>query len=201
MRDKTRNAIRKGGVGGLVAEWGGHNLDGFHKVYLAAAADKNRPAHSAQFFEQLLAQMGDAAALLAVKIDGEVVGGTIVLFAGNVLIYPFQASTEAANRLFAPNSFMIWELVKASEARGIQRIDMGESQPGGGVFRFKRNFGGAPAPVYYTQVTGASAPVGSPTAGTGRSRLGRLRDAVFAASPQWGKRRLALARGRRGRLV
>ena len=214
LRDKTRNTIRKGTRAGLVAEWGGHNLSAFYELYASTFTEKGRAVHSWRFFQRLFAELPGNSALLAAKVDGIMVGATVVLFSGSVLHYPFQVASNTANRSLAPSSFMVWELVQEAVRRGISRIDMGESQPGSGAYRFKLHFGGRPAPIHYYRLTpgrhgesrrGGSralrAVVLSAIPAQSRRRLAALRAASVGALPLKARRRLAVARAGRGRIL
>ena len=148
----------------------------------------------------MFAALGERADLLVAKRGGESVAGTVVLRTAATAMYPFQAARPDVLPL-APNPLMVWTVAKDCIARGIGLLDMGEAVEGGSIYRFKKNFGGEPVPVYYYASDAVS--VGQPTAAVPQRSisLGRFRRGLLAASPLALRKRAGIRRTRRGRII
>ena len=49
----------------------------------------------------------------------------------------------------SPNQLLLWEMLKYCMTNGIKNLDLGESEEGSGVYKFKIWFGGKPEEVIY----------------------------------------------------
>jgi hypothetical protein len=199
LRDKTRNAVRKGGNSGLTVEWDAARLAEFYRVYLGLMASKDRPAHALGFFLSIFRNLPDNARLMTVHADGRLVGGSIVLCTPTTHMSTFQAAAAGANARYNATTFMEWEMARRAMAEGVRWLDMGESTPGSGTYKFKTNFGGKPRQVHYLRRgpdAAATERAGKPEA-KGPSR----KELLLQRSPMWLKERVALWRGRRGRII
>jgi len=145
---KTRNTVRKAEKSGVSVHQGREHLSEFYDIYANALARKGFAIHAPAFFHSMARNLGDRFDLLVARREGEIVGGTIIVKGPGVAMYPFQAAKPETVSL-AVIPLMVWKLITYCAERGIFHIDMGESSPGSGTFRFKKNFGGAPTPLYY----------------------------------------------------
>ena len=194
LRDKTRNAVRKGGKAGLEIDWSTKRLEEFYPVYLGLMASRNRPAHSLTFFRNIFRQLPDHARLLTAHAEGRLIGGTVVLCTTAIHMSAFQAAAPNGNAHYNVTAFMEWEIARRAIADGVRRLDMGESTTGSGTYKFKTNFGGSPCEVQYLSY---------PARGSGKAAPGAKKKlvALLENSPKWLKVRLALWRGQRGRII
>lgn len=154
LRNKTRNLIRKADKADVEIDRGAEHLDAFYPIYAEHLASMGVPIHPVDFIAAILDEFGDRAELVVARSEGRVIGGTVALYGDRMGIYPIQSSRLRSLDL-APNQRMIWEVMKTCIERGIEALDMGEATKGGGVYDFKKNFGGAPQPVYYYTINGA----------------------------------------------
>ncbi|MDA1347825.1 MAG: GNAT family N-acetyltransferase [Chloroflexi bacterium] len=205
LRSKTRNMLRKAVAGGLVAERGFHNLDGFYDIYASLMLDKKITLLSKGLFRALAHSLGPDAELISAKKDSRIVGGVLVLFGSEVATYPWQASAPDAHDL-APNQFLIWEALKSCRERGISMLDMGECTVGGSVYLFKKNFGGRPLNVhYYESPPGYWANGRKSALANGRRLTGvvaaRIASRLANNSPAWARRRVGPWIKAKGRIV
>ena len=156
---KSRNLVRKAQKAGVEVHSSPEHLDDVCRIYERHMVAMGVSIHRRSFFQRVLEALDDDAELLVATHEGRVIGGTLVLYAPHVAIYPYQtAAGEHMDK--APNQIMIWETMRAAARRGIERLDMGESQRGGSTYRFKHNFGGEDVDVhYYHPLRPAPAPV------------------------------------------
>jgi predicted N-acyltransferase len=145
---KTRNTVRKAEKSGVSVHQGREHLSEFYDIYANSLARKGFAIHTPEFFRSMARNLGDRFDLLVARHEGEIVGGTIVVKGPGVAMYPFQAAKPEMVSL-AVIPLMVWKLMAYCAERGIFHIDMGESSPGSGTFKFKKNFGGDPTPLYY----------------------------------------------------
>ena len=153
LRKKTRYTIRRAAQSGIEIRQGFEHLPGFYAAYEARMAEKCLSIHGFSFFEQMAKLLGDRAVLLVATKDSRVLGGMIFLLSAETAAYQFNATFSDALPL-GVNHLLMWEAIRDFIGRGITHLDLGESQPGGGVYEFKTiQFGGEPTDVFYYDVT------------------------------------------------
>lgn len=205
LRSRSRRMIRKGTASGLVAERGFHNLHQFYDIYVALMLDKKIRVHARRFFAQVAESIGSESELIVAKKDGEVVGGIFLLFGAGIATYPWVCSRPDSLAL-SPNQFLLWEAIRSCLARGIFTLDMGECTIGGGVYQFKKTFGGRPRDVhYYQSPPGYWANGRKSGPATGRRLTGvvaaRIASKLANSSPAWARRRVGPWMRAKGRIV
>ena len=152
LRGKTRNMIRKARQNDLVVERGFDNLPDFYDIYCTDMFDKGLGIHPFSFFKGIADELSDDSDLIVARHDGRAIAGILVAFAKDAATYPFNVSLKDSQQ-YAPNPLLLWEALLACVERGVSLLDMGESNEGSSVYRFKKNFGGTPRDVFY-YVTG-----------------------------------------------
>ncbi len=203
LRDKTRNAVRKGAKAGLRIDWDTAHLADFHAIYLDLMASRQRPAHSLAFFRCIFRHLPQYARLLTAHAAEGLVGGTIVLCTPSMHMSTFQAAAANANSRYNATTFMEWEMACSAIAAGAKRLDMGESTLDSGTYKFKTNFGGVAESVNYLSWAASSGPASraSQPASPGTSARQRVAGATLEHGPMWLRRLAALRRGRSGRII
>lgn len=198
LKDKTRNLIRKSVKSGLTAERGFHNLRRFYNIYSLGMIEKEVSILSYIFFENITRKMPDNAELIVARKGNEIIAGILVLFSYPTAVYHFQASLKDY-RSYAPNQFLIWEAIKSCIARGIPKLDMGESIEGGNVYLFKINFGGIPKDIYYY----------TDKENIAESKSGHIKkigslsflNNIQRISPFWAKKKISIFLKSKGRII
>jgi FemAB-related protein (PEP-CTERM system-associated) len=150
---KLRNQIRKGEKAGFEARWDAGLGARFHRVMLENLRDLGTPVRGASYFGAAADALGEAAAILVLEHAGRPAGAMFLARLGDTVWDPWASSLR---RFFAlcPNQVLYWEAIRWAIARGATQFDMGRSQWESGTFRFKRQWGAAPVPLYYQYVLG-----------------------------------------------
>lgn len=139
---KLRSQVKKTARDGLSAQVGGEELlEPFYAVLSENMRDLGSPVHSRGFFREVLRGFGSRAGVVLADLpDGRVAAAGIVLFQGGLATVPWASSLRRFNRL-APNMLLYWNMLRLAVRRGAARFDFGRSTPGGGTWRFKRQWG------------------------------------------------------------
>lgn len=206
LRDKTRNSIRKGRKSGLELVSGPDHLAAFYTAYSERMTAKSVPHLPFRFFEELSHRYAQRCGVFVARHGDRAVGGAMALYGEKTGLYLASGIRDGSEKLCVAH-FLMWEMIEACRCRGIRSLDMGESRPGSGVYRFKEMFGGRPRPLRYydllmppggteNPVTGESGAV-VPTL----SLAGKADRAVVENLPRALKRRLLVWRKKGRRIV
>jgi len=158
---KLRNQIRKALKSDLAVSWYGlEGLSDFYGVFANNMRDLGSPVHSRGFFEAILNEFPDSAKLVLVRQEKRTIGGGLCLLYKNTFFMPWASSLRSYLSL-CPNSLLYWEAIRWACEKGYKRFDFGRSSPGGGTYRFKKQWGAQEAPLHWQFLSsqGRSAPV------------------------------------------
>lgn len=146
---KLRNQIRKAEKSGLRPLIGHLDLlDGFYEVFARNMRDLGTPVYSKEFFTNVLTVFPDASRIVAVTIDGEIIAAGIALWFRNTMEIPW-ASSISDYKALCPNNMLYWEAIKFAIEHGFSTFDFGRSTPGGGTYKFKKQWGTVAVPLHW----------------------------------------------------
>lgn len=149
---KQRAEVRKALDGGLTVTTGRdeqHRRD-HYRIYATSVRNLGTPVFPRALFDAVLDAFGEAADILDVRNDGEVVASVLSLYwRGTVMPY-WGGGTTDARRLRA-NELLYFALMRHARARGCTRFDFGRSKIGTGPFAYKKNWGFEPRPLVYAR--------------------------------------------------
>lgn len=207
LRDKTRNSIRKGTKYELGVECGNHLYHEFYELYSTRMVEKSLLLHKKVFFKALIdAYPGDVLIYVA-KYGSLPVSAMLVLFNLDSAIY-LHGGARAGYERQCPTHYLLWEVVKDCYERKVSTLDLGESTPGGGVYKFKTWFGGVPRPLYYydlfksgtqQQANEEDSPV--PVVRSGGKIRGKIADLAIQLSPPSVRRSILIYLKKRARII
>jgi hypothetical protein len=140
LRDKTRNAIRKGQKSGLELRVGPRELPHFYDVLAANYHRKGTPIYGYAVMDALCAELGEHAEVVTLRKDGAVICGALVLYDKSTVYVPFCSSRVDAFH-FNPNNLVYWEIILRACLRGMKTLDFGRSPLGSGSLAFKLHWG------------------------------------------------------------
>ena len=159
---KVRNQVRKAEKSGLALRWGRDQAEDFHRVYAENMGRLGTPVHSRRFFDAMLESFGPDAEVLTVRLDGQAVGGMVLLRHGATLTVP-AASTLVRFNSLNPNMFMYWGALAWAVEQGIAVFDFGRSSQDSGTYRFKKQWGARAWPLHYRTYSQGKAAGGGAT--------------------------------------
>lgn len=146
---KLRSQINRPVKEGMIARVGTHEeLDAFYDVFAANMRDLGTPVYPKVLFAAVLNQFPKDAWICNVYHRGRpVAGGFLVGFRG-VLEIPWASSLRGVSRL-APNMLLYWRALEYACHRRYRTFDFGRSSPESGPYRFKKQWGAVPQPLYW----------------------------------------------------
>jgi serine/alanine adding enzyme len=152
LDSSVRNQVRKAGRSGLTVEDAGvERLDEFYAIFAQRMRELGSPVHAKGFFAEIFHAFQDRARLTFVVREGTPIGGLVALSIEDTVVVPW-ASCLSQHFTLCPNMLLYWETIRRACADGARRFDFGRSSRNSGTFRFKRQWGAAPAPLFWYSI-------------------------------------------------
>mgnify|MGYP001477228982 CR=1 FL=1 len=147
LSPKVRNQVRKATKGDFQVRFGGPELTGeFYDVFSRNMRDLGTPVFSRRLFDAILRQFPDHAEICVVRDGSRPVAAALLLHGGGITEVPSASSLREYNPACV-NMLMYWNLLERATQRGQDVFDFGRSSENSPTFRFKRQWGAAPAPA------------------------------------------------------
>lgn len=160
FKAKLRSQIKRPTKDGMTAHIGGsERLVDFYPVYGRVMRELGSPPLPRGFFADVLQTFPDRAFVVSVRsADDRPVAGCILLRHGDTMEIPWATALREYNRS-SPNMLLYWQAMCLAIERGCRQFDFGRCTPGGGTWRFKRQWGAEERPLYwYYALAGGEAP-------------------------------------------
>jgi serine/alanine adding enzyme len=146
---KLRSQIRRPQKEDMVARVGREDeLESFYRVFARNMRDLGTPVYSKSFFRNILKEFPESARICSVYLGDEAVASGFLVGFRDVLEIPWASSVRNYNR-FGPNMLLYWTALEFGCQNGYRIFDFGRSTPNGGTFRFKKQWGSEPTPLYW----------------------------------------------------
>lgn len=146
---KVRNQVRKAEKYGLQAHVGHMDLlDSFYEVFCRNMRDLGTPVYGKKFFKNILETFPDSTGLISIVRDDTLVASGFLTWYRNTLEVPWASSIRDFKG-FCPNNLLYWEAIKFAIGNGSTAFDFGRSTPDEGTYRFKKQWGARPEPLYW----------------------------------------------------
>lgn len=154
FKPKVRNQIRKAQSAELTVHWGGRErLGEFYGVFAHNMRDLGTPVFSRRLFTSILEQFSDQSELCIVRSGRRPIAAALLLHGPGRTEVPSASSLRPFNGTNA-NMLMYWHLLERAIQRGQRQFDFGRSTVDSNTYRFKKQWGAAPAPAawqYYVR--------------------------------------------------
>jgi FemAB-related protein (PEP-CTERM system-associated) len=156
LKSKVRSQVRKPQREGLSAHLGGHELvDDFYAVFSENMHDLGSPVHSRRWIEAVVESYGENCRVGAVYTpQGEIAAAGIILLHPELVVIPWASARRVFNHL-NPNMLLYWTFLSFACDSGYPCFDFGRSTPEEGTYRFKKQWGAMPYPLYWYQIPDA----------------------------------------------
>lgn len=181
---KLRSQIRKPGRDGLVTVSGGEEMVGeFYAVVARNMRDLGSPAHSQAWFRAIARAYGTSGRVWITRLPGgspAAAGMTLAL--GGLTCVPWASSLREHNRSNA-NMLLYWSMLSRAADDGQAVFDFGRSSPGGGTYRFKRQWGARESALDWAVYDPETGLVRKPSPVNGTGGLRRLAEAGWRRLP------------------
>ena len=149
FKSKLRSQVRKAEKNNLVFQWGSiDDMRDFYGVFSRNMRDLGSPVHALDWLSSVLQAYGSNARLGLVSLDNKVIGGGIILAHNKKVCVPWASTLRKYNRL-STNMLLYWNFLKFAADGGYAHFDFGRSTPEEATFKFKAQWGAAPAPLYW----------------------------------------------------
>lgn len=154
MRKRNRNILRKGIKSGLSCSFNGlgtplpQELTRFYELFSACQRALGTPVLPLSFFRKLLEIFPDQTGIFSAEYQGKIISSLFV-FLHNQTISPYYIGYDSAYLKYAPNNYLLWEVIKYGCQQGFKEYDMGRSRQGTGSYNFKRYWGIEPQQLSY----------------------------------------------------
>jgi FemAB-related protein (PEP-CTERM system-associated) len=146
---KLRSQVRRPQKEGTTTRIGGAELlPRFYAVFARNMRDLGTPVYARSFFATIARELADHMDVVVAELHGQPVAAGILLHSGGRTEIPWASSLRSANRL-GVNMLMYWESLKHAISRGSRVFDLGRSTRDSGTYRFKRQWGAEPVPMYW----------------------------------------------------
>jgi FemAB-related protein (PEP-CTERM system-associated) len=150
LGSKLRAQIKKAQASGLVCETGGIELlDDFYRVFATNMRDLGTPVYAKSFFAVVLREApGQPRLVLARTAGGQAVSAALLVEHGGRMEVPWASTLRSANHLNA-NMGLYWHMLQHAVSRGCTTFDFGRSTLDAPTFRFKKQWGAQPVPLFW----------------------------------------------------
>ena len=156
-------------------------LNDFYSVFAENMRDLGTPVYPKRFFEAILDRFGPYCELVVIDWQGGPAAAAFLTFWRGRAEVPW-ASCRAKAKPMGLNMKLYWELLSRSVERGCEWFDFGRSSIESGTYRFKRQWGAEPVPMYWYRWE--RTPSGQAIEhGAGESRAMRLATMVWQRLP------------------
>ena len=150
---KVRNQVRKAKKLGLTVEAGHRELvPDFFRVYSQNMRDLGSPSHHRKFFEQVLDVFEAETRIYCVRLGNETVGAGLAMANGECLEIPWASSLRRYNQ-HCVNHLMYWHILEEACRDGFRSFHFGRSSRDSGTYKFKKQWGAEPVPLYWYYFT------------------------------------------------
>lgn len=146
---KVRNQVRKAEKNGLQVISGRTELlNGFYDVFCRNMRDLGTPVYGREFFRNILDTFPASTRILSVTLKGKTIASGIMTRFKDTVEVPWASSISDYLDL-CPNNLLYWEAIRHAVQDRAKYFDFGRSTPEGGTFRFKKQWGAEPLPLYW----------------------------------------------------
>jgi len=153
FKSKLRSQITKALKEGLTSRTGGMELlEDFYKVFLVNMRDLGSPVHSMKLMQHVLSEFSECSKIVAIYKAKEPVAAALVVGFEKVLRNPWASSLRKYASL-GPNMLLYLRILEYACDNGYQVFDFGRSSAGEGTYKFKEQWGAAPAPLYWHYIS------------------------------------------------
>lgn len=145
---KLRAQIKKAERNQLQSKIGRKELlNDFYRVFARNMRDLGTPVYAKNFFANML-EYNPSARIVVIYHAGNPVSTGFILGWRNTMEIPWASTIRPANKLDA-NMKLYWEILKFSVSQGYQNFDFGRSSIDANTYKFKKQWGAKPHPLYW----------------------------------------------------
>jgi FemAB-related protein (PEP-CTERM system-associated) len=153
FKSKLRSQVRKAEKNGLSFRWGTmDDVSDFYTVFSKNMHALGSPVHSKKWISSIVASYGEHARMGLVMKDEQPIGCGLIIMTDKTVSIPWASTLREFNRL-SPNMMLYWNFLKFSADNRMKQFDFGRSTLNEGTYRFKKQWGATPVPLYWYSLT------------------------------------------------
>lgn len=144
-RSQVRRPLRENpqmSIGGMEL------LDDFYTVFATNMRDLGTPVYAKSMFAYLLKHFPDSAEIVSIRVHDRCAAAAFLLRNGERMEIPWASTSREFNGI-SINMLLYWEVLSHAINTGIKSFDFGRSTVDSGTFRFKKQWGAEPQPLYW----------------------------------------------------
>ena len=149
LPQSTRRKVRTGEKKGVTTKiCGKEAVPDFARLMLETGVRDGFVTREAQYFEDMLDNLGEHARLYMAYYEDQPIAGTLAIWYGDKVWYLYGASANEHRNLM-PNYMLQWNMIEWAVEEGCRIYDfrgvpgrVGEDHPLYGLYKFKLGFGG-----------------------------------------------------------
>jgi serine/alanine adding enzyme len=188
LGSKLRSQVKRADREGVACRIGTQALlDDFYEVFAENMRDLGTPVYPKRFFEAILKRFEPYCELVVIDWQGEPAAAAFLTFWQGRAEVPW-ASCRAKAKPLGLNMKLYWELLLRAVSRGCSLFDFGRSTVDSGTYRFKRQWGAEPVPLFWYRWERNGS--GRETAASEESERGRI---MQVATAVWQRLPLGIA--------
>ncbi len=145
---KLRAQIRRPQKAGATATVGGAELvDDFYRVYARNMRDLGMPGQPRHLFREM-ARSYPHSHVIVVTVGGRPAAAGFLVGGYGRLDIPWASSLREFNPI-SVNMLLYWEALRLAVEQGCKTFEFGRSSVDSGTYRFKKQWGARPVPLYW----------------------------------------------------
>jgi FemAB-related protein (PEP-CTERM system-associated) len=162
LDSKLRSQVRRPIKEGVTVRFGADQAPGFYDVFARHMRDLGTPVLARRVFTAIRDRFGDDVWFGCAYLGERAVAAGCGFRWGAAFEMTWASSLNAYNRI-APNMLLYWAFMERAVQQGVSVFDFGRCTPGSGTHRFKRQWGGQDAPLWWYQHARAGTTAATPS--------------------------------------
>lgn len=151
-KGSVRWAVKKAEKSGVTVEISRDigDLKEFYEINAMTKKDLGVPCHPWKFFKNMFDILGNFVSLYVSKYNGEIIGGGVMVYFKDTVLYGYGASNPNYLNLCPYNAF-VWKSIEDACVNGYTFYDFGRtSYSNTGLIDFKKRWGTFETKLYYS---------------------------------------------------
>jgi FemAB-related protein (PEP-CTERM system-associated) len=162
FKSKLRSQIKKPLKQGLKTKIGGFELlADFYEVFSIHMKELGSPIHSKKLMRYVLKGFSEKARIVIVYEGDKPVACSLVIGFKDTLENPWASALRKYSR-FAPNMLLYWTMLEYACDNNFKYFDFGRSSIDEGTYKFKKQWGAKPEPLYWHYISMDGKPIAVP---------------------------------------
>lgn len=146
---KVRNQVRKAEKSNIICTSGGlEHLDVFYDLYSLRMHQLGTPAYSKKIMAAILHAFPQDSRIFIVSLEDRPIGAGFIC-SYNQFVEIIWAATLVEFNSLCPNNLLYWKVMEHYCLAGAKTFDFGRCTVESNTYRFKKQWGSQPVPLFY----------------------------------------------------